>query len=703
VPDYEDRLSKFERMAVVKAFREDRALLAAADVIADALGPRFVEGAPLSMERAWAESRPRAPLICLLSPGSDPTRLIEELAKRRRVKTLGVSMGQGQEVIARKYVAAAAAEGQWVLLQNAHLGLGYLNEVEAFLAKADALHDDFRLWITAEPHPAFPIGLLQMGIKITNEAPVGLRAGLRASYQAITQDALDAVPRREWRQLLFVTCFLHSVVQERRKFGPIGWNVPYEFNASDLAAATTFLQGHLADMDAKRCALLVFVLFGGGVGCFVLCSFLKPHHNQQPTTPPPNAQSPTPKPNNSAPGPTWETVRYMVSVIQYGGRITDDFDQALMDAYAERYFHQGVLAPNCELARDDRSGFVYRVPDAAEVEGFRGAIEALPAGESPEVFGLHANADLTFRTLQVREAVSTILDTMPKGGGGGGGLSREEAVNRLCEDLLAKVPPPFDNEDVRDKLKRLPGGPTQPLTVHLRQEVDRLNAVLVLARATLADLRLAIAGTIALSGPLIDALDALALARIPPAWLRASWEAATLGAWFAGLLQRHDQLARWLTLGRPKSFWLPGFFNPQGFLTAVKQEVARHHAADKWALDDVVMSSEVTHPPRDPESLREAPAEGVYIHGLCLDGAAWSGRENRLVDAEPKKLHCPLPVLHVTGVLAKDRKLANVYEAPCYRVKARRGNNFIATFGLRTEDDKSKWVLRGVALLCSVD
>jgi dynein heavy chain, axonemal len=44
-----------------------------------------------------------------------------------------------------------------------------------------------------------------------------------------------------------------------------------------------------------------------------------------------------------------------------------------------------------------------------------------------------------------------------------------------------------------------------------------------------------------------------------------------------------------------------------------------------------------------------------------------------------------------------------VYEAPCYRVKSRRGNNFITTFSLRTEDDRSKWVLRGVALLCSVD
>ena len=61
--------------------------------------------------------------------GADPTKLIEELAKRKKIKTLGVSMGQGQEVIARKYVATAMAEGRWVLLQNTHLGLSYLSEV----------------------------------------------------------------------------------------------------------------------------------------------------------------------------------------------------------------------------------------------------------------------------------------------------------------------------------------------------------------------------------------------------------------------------------------------------------------------------------------------------------------------------------------------------------------------------------------------
>lgn len=140
--------------------------------------------------------------------------------------------------------------------------------MEAFLYKTpnEEIHDEFRLWITAEPHPAFPIGLLQMGIKITNEAPVGMKAGLRNSYSWVSQDMMDIVARQEWRQLLFVMCFLHSVTQERRKFGPIGWNIPYEFNQSDLSACVQFLQNHLMEMDAKkapaptwetiRCALL---------------------------------------------------------------------------------------------------------------------------------------------------------------------------------------------------------------------------------------------------------------------------------------------------------------------------------------------------------------------------------------------------------------------------------------------------------------
>ncbi len=87
--------------------------------------------------------------------------------------------------------------------------------------------------------------------------------------------------------------------------------------------------------------------------------------------------------------------------------------------------------------------------------------------------------------------------------------------------------------------------------------------------------------------------------QVPNSWIwtpgadEFSWVLPTLGLWFSSLLERDAQYRSWLNTGRPNSFWLTGFFNPQGFLTAMKQEVTRMHKAQQWALDDVVYYTEV--------------------------------------------------------------------------------------------------------------
>lgn len=129
---------------------------------------------------------------------------------------------------------------------------------------------------------------------------------------------------------------------------------------------------------------------------------------------------------------------------------------------------------------------------------FRAAIEALPLQESPELFGLHANADLTFRALQVAEAVAVVAGTQPKGGVAQGAGSMDEQVDKTCESLLAKLPQSFKGEETREALSKLAGGPTAPLNVHLSQEIERLNKVLAVVQDTLRMVRLAIAGSIAL-------------------------------------------------------------------------------------------------------------------------------------------------------------------------------------------------------------
>lgn len=75
----------------------------------------------------------------------------------------------------------------------------------------------------------------------------------------------------------------------------------------------------------------------------------------------------------------------------------------------------------------------------------------------------------------------------------------------------------------------------------------------------------------------------------------------------------------------------------------------------------------MTHPARDVDGIKEAPAEGVFIYGLFLDGCAWSARENRLVDSDPKKLFHPLPVLYVTGVqVSSNSCLSHVLDIGSY-------------------------------------
>jgi dynein heavy chain, axonemal len=228
----------------------------------------------------------------------------------------------------------------------------------------------------------------------------------------------------------------------------------------------------------------------------------------------------------------------------------------------------------------------------------------------------------------------------------------------------------------------------------------------------------AIRGEVVVTSEIMEAINSIYDARVPKSWLYSpagdelSWMAPNLGIWYTSFMSRDKQYRTWLASGRPSTYWMTGFFNPQGFLTGVQQEITRAHKNENWALDSVVMHAEVTEI-LTSENCRSSPKEGVYVHGLFMDGAAWHSHDGTMVESEPKKLFSLIPLILVTAVTKTvKRSLANsgnygpfgAYDCPVYKYPARSDRYYVFSVMLGTQNHKPlHWILRGVALLCACD
>jgi len=143
---------------------------------------------------------------------------------------------------------------------------------------------------------------------------------------------------------------------------------------------------------------------------------------------------------------------------------------------------------------------------------------------------------------------------------------------------------------------------------------------------------------------------------------------------------------------------MTGFFNPQGFLTAMRQEVTRAHKG--WALDSVVLHNDVLKHMKEDISI--PPQEGVYVHGLYLDGAGWDRRGCKLNEQNAKVLSTALPVVHIYAVNNTCQKDSRLYQCPVYKKPRRTDLTYITNLYLRTMQHPDHWILRGVALLCDI-
>ncbi|XP_038058161.1 dynein heavy chain 6, axonemal-like isoform X2 [Patiria miniata] len=683
---WEQRLSSFQKLMMVKCYMEEKVVFAVTDFVHENLGKVFVESPAVDLATLYEDMTPTTPLVFVLSTGSDPMGAFQRFAKERGFmeRIQAISLGQGQGPVAEKMMDAAAKIGDWVFLQNCHLAASWMLSMEEKIKELGEpsydMHEDFRLFLSSMPTTKFPVSVLQNSVKVTNEPPKGLRANVRRAFSEITQQQFEEhILGIKWRKLNFGICLFHAIIQERKKFGPLGWNIKYEFNDSDRECALENLRMFLADGEIP-----------------------------------------------------WDALVYITGEITYGGRVTDAWDQRCLRTVLRRFFSPVTLDQDYKYSE---SG-IYYCPDLDTLSEYRNYVENLPIIDEPEIFAMFDNANIAFQRQETQQLINTILEVQPRMASGGSGMSNDDIVYELAESILAKLPDNLDiDEAYQEMFKADDKGRINSLTTVLCQEVDRFNILLKVIKSSMRTIQKAIKGLVVMSEELESVYHSFINNQVPEMWSNAAYPSLKpLASWVKDLQLRVSFIGHWIVHGQPKSYWLSGFFFPQGFLTGTLQNHARKYdypidqlnfrftvlpnyrdQAEVDAQQEKLAFGQVTDSDKEPnepsvDSELPSPENGVLVHGLFMDACRWDDETMKLADSRPGEMNPTLPVMLMEPEMNFSPDPIN-YISPLYKTGLRAGTlsttghstNFVVAVHLPSNQPQDYWISKGSALLCQLN
>ena len=566
------------------------------------------------------------------------------------------------------------------------------------------VNPNFRLWLTSMPVKTFPVSILQNSLKLTTEPPSGIKSNIKKLFNEITEEKTqpkskpinttdkkpeeikaeqeklekdNIIKKQHFIKLLYSLSLFHAVLQERKKFGPIGFNLRYDFNQGDFDTSSELVNIYLSEAPVDEVP--------------------------------------------------WDSIIYLIGEVTYGGSIVDETDRIVMNCTLGKFINDTLFDKlkdenGKELDQEIEFKFGdYMIPAYKTLLDYQKYITTLPNADDPQIFGLNDNANIVYQLKESDAFLGNLTSILPRevNKKAGGKTSNEivlEIINNIFNEQIEAIDKKERNK-AHDKI--YDNELKHPLTIVLYQEIDKYNNLISKIETSLKELKGAIEGTSIMSYESDEIYNSLLINRIPLAWQKVGYSSfKSFISWKNDLQKRIEFIRDWLINGHPTTFWISGLFYPQGFITGVYQNHARE---TKIPVSDIVLEYQVMNKTKD--EIKKGPDAGVYIYGLYLEGASWHEKLG-LVDQKAGEMRCYMPVLWLKTVQEKKNNKEEddddegeeedeIYTYCCPMFKTGKRASIIASSGNSVEKiidvdlpsrfKKEYWTLRGACLLTQIE
>uniref|UniRef100_A0A8D8Y9A0 Dynein heavy chain 2, axonemal n=1 Tax=Cacopsylla melanoneura TaxID=428564 RepID=A0A8D8Y9A0_9HEMI len=562
MPPWNIKCNMLQKMLILRCLRPDRLQVIMSRYVGSMLGPQFTELLALDVPSILSISSKATPLLFLPSPEYDHMvsmkRIARELNMEKELAT--ICLGPGQTGTAEKLIENAMKTGGWVYIANCHATLSWLisyvgNIVDDLQEEIiNDCHPKFRLWLSSNQLKDIPVSLLQHSIKIVTQPVRGIRANMEYVYHSMSPAVFNP-SSPQYKKLFYTLSFLHSVLVERKKFGPLGWITPYYFRDVDFELSKNILTSYLNE-------------YGQSI--------------------------------------PWGSVQRLIGDVVYGGIVPNEWDLRVFNAHCKDYLVKECLTDGHELVPGVPQ---YSVPDKGSLDSHLSHIQALPDDDHPQAFGQDRNADVTAASTDTMTLLQTVLPLILEPNVN---QDDDSTVVSLARSILDQLP----QQRIKHPYIEHPDHPTLIENIVFRERYT-YNHLLSVINNSLTELIIALQGNTCSTSQQVEMCQCLYNGRVPKAWQSAYPSMKPLRFWLIDFLERLSYFQSWAVHGPPVVFWLAAFTSPSEFFVTIKQMVSRAKRIPMDKLDLLFIpmrDTDVTTPHKEGVYLR-----GLYLEGAGWD------------------------------------------------------------------------------------